>query len=264
MSNVENAPIARTIKPESPAWNPPTFFDSDSGMDVDFHYKYDVEKDYTIELQYPHIQTPDFRHSKLTSASPLNPFATRPSIFSTLGNPPFPKTLNDTHTPQTTDIPAFSFGDYVMRTPADFSISPHAFKDAITPFGKNFDLADGWIASGSYVSPVIHSKHSRLLSSPLMSFVDRLQAQRSSSPSAIIPPRHAKHASRSPPPLLSPYKLSKENIPHAPLPSHHHAYLSMSRRLDDPLQNTDHTFPMQRDIPSPRSVRLALSSPSLH
>ncbi|KAJ7471782.1 hypothetical protein FB451DRAFT_307355 [Mycena latifolia] len=264
MSNVENAPIARTTKPDSPPWNPPTFFDSDL-IDVDLQYP---EEDYAMEFQYPHIRPPDFHQpSKPLSLSSFSPHVssesvalfssaftnnTRQSMFPSLLNSPSldPDVPNDSKTEQANDLRTFSF-DYALRTPADFSIST---TDAITPFGKKFELAEDWIVSGSYVSPVLHAQHakrqsSRLLSSPLMPFIDRLQAQCSSSPSDVPLPQHAKHSSQSPPPLLSPYNLlgscdsskKKENLLHAQFHSHHHAEASPSTSASSPVSRRPST-----------------------
>ncbi|KAJ6602562.1 hypothetical protein DFH09DRAFT_1354880 [Mycena vulgaris] len=304
MSNVENAPITRTTRSDSP-WNPPMFFDSDL-MDVDLHYEFDLEKDYGIELQYPHIPTPDFHDSSKPSPPPVSEsdvFTSstannhRPSIFSSLARLPSHFPINPTapnayNTPQAIDPPTPSSVDYAMQTPADFSISSHEFKDAITPFGHKFELADDWIVSGSYVSPVIHARNrmSKPIPSspPIMSFLDRLQAHSSfsSSSSNAVPPRHAKNRTRSPLPLLSPCKLTaslannsanKENLihvqrraqyspltvsasaPRRPIPIFP---FSRSRLTPSRLQNTPFS-PLTPLTPSPNaSTSLSLHSAS--
>ncbi|KAJ7475232.1 hypothetical protein B0H11DRAFT_1329494 [Mycena galericulata] len=215
-------------------------------MDVDSP-RYNSEQDYAIESQYPHIQSPDFApNAPLTSAldMPLSSMTfassiTRntPSIFASLSHSPFYRDLQapTDSVQQVTDAVAFSPFDAIMRTPGDFSISPPAFQDVITPFGKNFELSDDWMISGSYISPVIHVTRSRkkpttrLACSPPMSFMDRLQSH--SSPAGVISPRHARTSTRSSSPLLSPCKLfppsrpsvKKENDPHQQLRLQYHA-----------------------------------------
>ncbi|KAJ7186725.1 hypothetical protein C8R46DRAFT_1273573 [Mycena filopes] len=154
------------------------------------------QPDYPMESQYSHIQSPDFL--------PISAFASsttlQPSVFS-----PFRSAANTS----IDDTPALPFIDSLMRTPADFSISP---KDVITPFGKSFQLSDDWLVSGSYISPVIHTQRTKqqllkLFSSPSMSFMDRLQHS-SSPPSINASPRYPKNRARAPPPLLSPCSLT--------------------------------------------------------
>ncbi|KAJ7743963.1 hypothetical protein DFH07DRAFT_35052 [Mycena maculata] len=145
-----------------------------------------------------------------------------------------------------------------MRTPADFSISPHTSNDVISPFGKKFELSDDWLVSGSYISPVIHATRTKkptvrlISSSPTMSFMDRLQTQYSSS---HAPPRHGVPSSS---PLLSPFlhsrpSVKKEKLPHPPLRVQAPAddvrlptlTLPPSRRL----------LPKFKKLPSPRERR---------
>ncbi|KAJ6584289.1 hypothetical protein B0H10DRAFT_869698 [Mycena sp. CBHHK59/15] len=145
-------------------------------------------------------------------------------------------TLTDPLTPASTNT--------IMRTPvskapARFQISPLVFEDvSITPFGKDFELADDWMVSGSYVSPVIHARKTketplRLQALSAISFVDRLQVPYPSavlSPSGAIPLKHDKNKIIPTAPLLSPCRLTsnpsskssrKENDPDTqPMPHH--------------------------------------------
>ncbi|KAJ7629357.1 hypothetical protein DFH06DRAFT_1225475 [Mycena polygramma] len=205
MSNFENAPVVRTVKAESPVWDPSSLFLGADLMDVDSPCSWETEPAYTIEAPYSHIQSPDF----LPLASPFDHAHNSSVSFSStaLNSRPFiflsrldsPSNSNE----RLADPATSPLADTIMSTPADLTMSSHTF----TPFTKKFELSDDWIHSGSYISPVIHSQQAkqaplRLFSSPALSFLDRLQA--SSSPSSAVPPRHG---ARVLPPLLSPCKL---------------------------------------------------------
>ncbi|KAJ7725929.1 hypothetical protein B0H16DRAFT_1735868 [Mycena metata] len=207
MSNLENVPVPGAIlKPESPAWNPSILFFSNSDlMDVDSPCAWRTVKpapDYTMESQYSHIQSPDFLPLAPSSAS-TSSTTLQPSTF----GPHSPFRFRTAHSQSIAP-----FVDTIMRTPADFSIPSLPSKDAVTPFGKNFQLSDDWIVSGSYISPVIHTQRTKqsplkFFSSPSMSFMDRLQHS-SPSPYGTASPLYAKNTARRPPPLLSPCKLT--------------------------------------------------------
>ncbi|KAJ7641381.1 hypothetical protein FB45DRAFT_900059 [Roridomyces roridus] len=175
MSNRENVPALPLNYPESPAWTPSFFnFLPDSPN----YSSLNVEQAYTVEAQYPHIRSYDLL--------PLT------SLHLSAASPP-------QHSIDSGRVDA-------TASARDFSISPRSFKDIGTPFGKDFELSDDWVASGSYISPIIHASRTkptlRLDSSPVMSY--------SSSPSAnVIPPRHARTSVRSS--MISPFKF--------PLPS---------------------------------------------
>ncbi|KAF8170679.1 hypothetical protein K438DRAFT_1684352 [Mycena galopus ATCC 62051] len=231
--------VTRT-KVESLAWNASAlFFDSDR-MDVDSP-SLNLVPEYSMEAQYSHIQSPDLVplrsgqnssmplaspfDSSMPSASPVFPLFPPDSQSSTVtfhSNPSSHHAIQPSCDADTSLLTAPSI-DTVMRTPADFSPSLHAFKDAITPFGKSFELSDDWIPSGSYISPVIRASQTKqpalkLFTSPAISFMDRLKASSSPPSAAGVPPRHAKHTARSSPPLLSPCRLTvrasakKENL----------------------------------------------------
>ncbi|KAF7329033.1 hypothetical protein MVEN_02533400 [Mycena venus] len=105
-----------------------------------------------------------------------------------------------------------------MYTPADLLILPHAFKGAITPFGKRFELSDDWIPSGSYVSPVMRAQNMKqpplkLFPSPAMTFMDRLKASSSPPSGAVVPHRFMKNGACSPPALALPVVQSHTQFP---------------------------------------------------
>ncbi|KAK7018580.1 hypothetical protein R3P38DRAFT_2983345 [Favolaschia claudopus] len=166
----------------------------------------------SMEIQYSHIQSPDF----LPLASPFDQ-----SSVSSLGNAlnasvnvqvpsgfPLWAAPHPAATSRSATSGAETFCvDATMSTPSDVSMSlPTA-----TP-SKGLEYSDDWIPSGSPLSPVTHTQNSiklpplSLVSSPTMSFMDRIKA--SSSPPIAIPSVRSPCSASFVPLLLSPCQLS--------------------------------------------------------
>ncbi|KAJ7227261.1 hypothetical protein GGX14DRAFT_629086 [Mycena pura] len=168
--------------------------------------------------------------SQLSSTGDFDSFVStlQPATFRSLFNPPSDHSLafKPSCNPNIFLADLSPSTDDVTCLPTDFVFSPD---HSVTPLGKNFDLSDDWVVSESYISPVIRASHTqfRRLSSPPMSFMDRLQVQQLSFPLGAVP------NARSPPLLLSPLRLasSKENIPGAQhrfrLPVHDYSLLTL-------------------------------------